>query len=563
MEYIFPDYKSFIKCLSKGWVILLFLCYETVLGQLQITYPTSRMVIQRNNANQSVIYIAGNYSQYIDSVQARMVARPFTPAQGTTTSWNTIQTNLTGGVFYGSMIVTGGWYDLELRGYFEGQLATSISVERIGVGEVFVIAGQSNASGDLTLAASGNYGLGSNDDRVSSVNYNKEPTESYHNSVIPSLPFTHLEYNTLLAPFGVGAWSWGALGDTLVHKLNVPIAFFNAAWSGSPVHSWSESANDTSATPAALFGWFNYPAGMPYGNLRLTLNNYAAQYGVRAVLWHQGESDNWEETTRDNYGAWLKNVIEKSRLHSGKPNLTWVVAKATRVKGYQAVNSRIWQPVIDAQKDVSGANIGSPNYVANVVEGPSTDELVGPNIRTMPDSIHFFENGHRIHAGAWSNVLNANFFNTVTPYLPEPLPRISAECATNTALRLTSANAYDEYIWTNNSTATYGIGTANQIIIGVGNYILRVKNSAGNILFSPSVQVPSSFSGIIPISSAATGTWFDTNTWVCGRIPTSLDYVNILPAHTVTIPANNNGNFRKLIMTGGNINFQSQAVLSK
>ncbi|MCU0467669.1 MAG: sialate O-acetylesterase, partial [Arcicella sp.] len=109
-------------------------------------------------------------------------------------------------------------------------------------------------------------------------------------------------------------------------------AFFNGGWSGTGITAWHESANDSTATP---FNYYTMPRGMPYGNFRAALHFYINQFGVRAVLWHQGETDNQAETSRTTYGSYLKNVITKSRQHSGKNNLTWVVSRASRYKGFQ------------------------------------------------------------------------------------------------------------------------------------------------------------------------------------------------------------------------------------
>jgi len=137
-------------------IIILFLATSNAFCQINISYPTSRAVFQRNNNNQSSIYIAGNYTSFADKIEARAVARVMTPIQGTTTNWTTIQNNPTNGYYYGTLIVSGGWYDLEIRYWLGTTILGSNSVQRIGVGEVFVIAGQSNATGDSDLKNLGN-----------------------------------------------------------------------------------------------------------------------------------------------------------------------------------------------------------------------------------------------------------------------------------------------------------------------------------------------------------------------------------------------------------------------
>ena len=528
-------------------IALLCLISSYIFAQINITYPNSRAVFQRNNGNQSPIFIAGNYTTFADKIEARAVARPMTPTQGTTTNWTIIQSNPPNGYYFGTLNVSGGWYDLEVRHWNGTTLLGSATIQRVGVGEVFLIAGQSNATGDGDLKNQGNFGPRANDDRVSVVNYTVNFPTNYGGVVLPRAEFSRLDSTLNIAPFGVSAWCWGALGDTLTKRLNVPVAFFNGGWSGTGSNAWRESANDSTATP---FNFFTFPRGMPYGNLRAALHFYVAQFGVRAVLWHQGETDNVQEIDRNTYGNNLKIVISKSREHSGKSNLAWVVSKASRFKGFQITNSRTWQPVIDAQNDVIGLNgIGQTNYTTQVFEGPITDGLVGPNVRTS-DSIHFVGNGHRILAGVWNQRLNTAFFTNSTPYLPIPPPNLTSDCNGVSSLLITVSNTYPSSKWNSNFTADNNLSTSYSYSASSGNYRVKVKDSNQNILISPQINVPTNFSGLIPIVSQNSGTWHDFTTWKCGRIPTSIDFVTISAGQEVIVSSGLTGRFKKLELKG-------------
>ena len=535
------------------------LCFSTTFtsAQINITYPTSGSVFQRNNSNQSTIYIAGNYTSFTDKVEARAVARTMTPTQGTSTNWTTIQLKPSNGYYYGPLTLTGGWYDIEVRCWNGTTLLGTSSVQRIGVGEVFLIGGQSNSTGDGDLRAQGNYGPMANDDRVSVVNFTLTFPTNYGAILLPKAEFSRLDSTFNISPFGISAWCWGALGDTLTKKLNVPVAFFNGGWSGSGAASWNESANDSTATP---FNFITMPRGMPYGNLRAALNFYAAQFGVRAVLWHQGETDNLNQTSRNTYGSYLKNIITKSREHSGKNNLAWVVSRTTRYKGFQFTTSRTWQPVIDAQNDVIGLNgTSQANYTTQVFEGPKTDSLVGPTLRN-PDSVHFVGNGHRILAQVWSQKLNTAFFNNSSPYLPTPPPVLNTNCYGAISLLISTANNFANYSWSNNITATNNLSTSSSYSASSGSYILKVKDILGNIFISPQITIPNSFAGLIPIVSASSGTWNNSATWECNRIPTSTDIVTIKNSHQVTIETGLTGLYKQLYLNGS-LKFLSTAKL--
>lgn len=530
-------------------LILLISLSAKIYAQVTITYPDSRAVFQRNNSNNSSVYIAGNYTTFADKVEARAIARPMTPQQGTSVNWTTIQTNPTNGYYYGILSIMGGWYDIEVRCWNGTTLLGTASIQRIGIGEVFVIAGQSNATGDSGLAAMGNYGPRANDDRVSIVNYAVTYPTNYGNVVLPRAEFSRLDSTFNISPFGTSAWCWGALGDTLTKRLNVPIAFFNAGWSGSGADAWNASANDSTATP---MNFITYPRGMPYGNLRAALNFYVAQFGVRAVLWHQGETDNLNNTTRDNYGIYLKNIIQKSRTHSGKANLAWVVSKASRYKLPPTLPiSRIWQPIIDAQNDVIGNNGNMiPNYTNLVFDGPATDAYVGPNVRTN-DSVHFVGNGHRILANLWNVKLNTTFFTNSTPYLPIPPPTLISDCNGVSSLLISVSNSYSSSLWTDNNAATNNLSTSYTYSASSGYYRVRVKDVLGNILISPQISVPNNFSGLIPVTSITTGYWYDASTWSCNRTPTAIDFVTINTGHEVIVGGGYTARFKKLTIKGG------------
>ena len=308
-------------------VLLLFSLAHGAFAQLTITFPATRAVFQRDNANQSTLYIGGTFSNCLDQVEARVVPR--VAGQGTATGWTLIQIAPSGGQFYGNIAVAGGWYNLEVRGTLGGNVTGTSTVERVGVGEVFLVAGQSNATGGDGLPN----GPSATDDRVNSVNFqnfnpNNGTIQPYSSVQLPCPEFVHLDAEVKTAPFGNYAWCWGIFGDSLARKLNVPVMIFNAGWAGSAMFNWQESI-DPNATTVSTFG-NPYPAGLPFGHLRLALNYYIAQQGYRAVLWHQGEADNFIENSREGYRNGLRSIIQASRSLSGKPNLAWVVARASR-----------------------------------------------------------------------------------------------------------------------------------------------------------------------------------------------------------------------------------------
>ncbi|HEY1056733.1 MAG TPA: sialate O-acetylesterase, partial [Emticicia sp.] len=304
--------------LKKKWLVIVwsFIAFNTY-SQIQITFPVSRIVFQRNNNNQANVNITGSYFQQLDRIDAR--AYPVSPGQGNEVGWTTIQDYLTTGIFNGFLQLSGGWYNIEVRGVLNGQVVTSSTLERVGVGEVFIVAGQSNAQGDASYSGGA---IGASDDRISTIDY----YDANLNETQLPFQFTHMNNFSRMAPYNYVPWFWGRLGDKLVQKYNVPVLFYGAALGGIGVSAWSRSSNGEDLRKE-LPSFIAVP-GMPYRALKATLQQYVTRTGARAVLWQQGESD--DQTSSNAYFNNLKIVIEKSRNDSGKGDLAWVVARSSR-----------------------------------------------------------------------------------------------------------------------------------------------------------------------------------------------------------------------------------------
>lgn len=459
---------------------------SAAVAQFAVTFPTSRAVFQRDNSNQATLYIGGYYEDCLDQIEARVVPRVV--GQGTATDWTVIQTNPSGGQFYGSITVAGGWYQLDVRGMRNGSQAALSSVDRVGIGEVFLVAGQSNATGGDGLPN----GPSASDDRVSSVNFqnlnpNNNTVPPYSNVQLPCPEFVHLDDFVKTAPFGNYAWCWGIFGDLIAQRLNVPVLIFNAGWSGTSMYNWVETI-DPNFTTIGIYG-NPYPTGLPFGHLRLALNNYIAQQGYRAVLWHQGENDNFTENSRENYRNGLRSIINASRSLSGKDNLAWVVARVSRMTKDGV--SRTWQPVIDAQNDVIGLNGSDQNLVLpNVFAGPETDPLEGPALRTS-DNIHFTGNGLNVLAQAWDNSLTSAFFANSNPYPPTPPPGISVLCGPGAnQLTFQGPAGWGAYRWLPENDCNQILDDKQTWTASTGKYRLKVIDNFQNTVLSPRLNVP-------------------------------------------------------------------------
>jgi hypothetical protein len=447
-------------------------------AEIKVYFPINRAVFQRNNSNEAEINISGSLSRRTDKVEAR-----FTPINGQGVddgTWHLIQNNAFQGYFIGKVKVKGGWYKLEVRSTLGNSIETS-TVEKVGVGEVFIIAGQSNAQGVEDYGS-----LGAKDDRVNCINAFKELNS--FDDIRTDLTISQLTQNTRIAPSGRVAWCWGELGDKLTQRLGVPVLFFNAAWGGTTATNWSESINGKLTNNLIESKYM--PIGYPYFNLKFSLNYYASLFGIRAVLWHQGETDTFPgTTTRDKYFNELKSVIDRSRQDFGS-NVTWVIAKVS----YSATKTS--EEVLNGQQQI----LNLANY--NTFAGPSTDNIQIPR----PDVVHFqntaTSKGISLLADAWNTALNQSLFVNYIPILAKPIVEFQLKCTNNIRTDIQIPTSHTIQIWNDGSTINLRETTLDK------QYFALVKDSKNNFQFTqafdpkaidfnlPTPQISSTLQGI-------------------------------------------------------------------
>ena len=451
---------------NRNWIVLL-LCIISIetYSQIQITFPVSRIVFQRNNQNQANVNIAGSYLQLLDRIDAR--ATPVFGGQGSGTDWITLQNTLNSGIFNGFLLLNGGWYNIELRGVLNGSTVTTTTIERVGVGEVFIVSGQSNAQGDAIYSGGAS---GAADDRVSTIDF-YDP--ALNEDALP-FQFSHMGDSRKMAPYNYVPWFWSRLGDRLTQRLNVPVLFYGAALGGIGSDVWRRSVEGQDLRQELPI--FIKVQGMPYRGMKAALQQYVTRTGVRAILWQHGESD--ENTTADNYYNNVRTIIEKSRNDAKKGDLAWVIARSSR-------NPSTHQNVINGQDFIV-------NRLSNVFQGPSTDEIAGANLRA--DGIHFHNDGLNRAADFWNSSLNDSFFNNSQPLLARDLPRVSLSCnsaSTSNKFTVSTNGGFARYTWSNGNTST-------AFNVSSGTYSLKVQDDVGNTFFSQPISIAANNTAIQP-----------------------------------------------------------------
>lgn len=463
--------------LKRKILLILVLINSAAFGQVSVTFPMEKAVFQRNANNLANLYIAGTLTSTVDRVEARLL-NPSTG--GTIINWTTIQNNPDNYSFHGFLSnVSGGWYFLEVRGMLNGsQVGNTSFVSRVGIGEVFLIAGQSNAQGLEGFQGE----VGATDERVVSHNY----VGALCQNIVPDYPsFTQIFSNTTnntrsyLGKTGPNPWCYGKLGDNLVTRLGVPVAFFNAGSMATSALNWMESADGGATDSHYSFEQYCESVGMPYNNLKIAFNYYASLFGVRAILWHQGETDNYAVLPYSNYLFNVNYLVNKTRSDFGA-DIPWVISKASVFdKNANGGAGNSSTAIISAQQDLV-------NPSNKIFSGPYTDDMLGT---TRSDVVHFHNEGLIELANRWDAALDGTFFSSATPISAKPLPTISIGCASQTQLILTAPSGYSSYKWVNvgagNTDYTdVAEATTQSITRSSGIYMCYLTDNNGNITFT-------------------------------------------------------------------------------
>lgn len=316
-------------------------------GGIIIETPAPYRVFQRSSAGSAAVPIAGTGHTTMARVEARVTSGP----GNVISDWTALDVPAGNGTFEGRITLpAGGWYTIEVRGLdAQGEVAGEASVERVGVGEVFVCAGQSNAA---------------------NAGETKTRAQSDLVAAFDGVNWSHCE-DPQKGANGEGGSPWPTLGDLLARHLGVPVAFASVAVGGTSVNFWQ-------------------PGAEGYAKLKRVMLALGTD-GARAVLWHQGESDAAGGMPGADYEKKLENTIRSIRADAGY-DIPWVVAKVSFVPDAWDNQPDKRDAIRSAQQALWDRGVALP--------GPDTDTMRSPELRAA-DRIHFSELGLRVHGERW------------------------------------------------------------------------------------------------------------------------------------------------------------------
>jgi len=340
---------------------------------LKLTAPLDYQVIQRDSREKGNLPIAGEFSELSGpvSLQFRFLAK-----EGSK-NWQNLNATFSGRHFFAQHeIPAGGWYRLEIRALRENKPIAETAVEHFGIGEVFVVSGQSN-----------------------SANYGEEKQRTTTERLAT---FNRTEWTISHDPQpGAGGDKGSFLpvfGDAMVERFDVPVGFISCGIGATSVRQWLPQGTRFPNPPTLKGSVVQLPGGEweSTGELFQGFVNRIKQLGpngFRAVLWHQGESDANQRDPINTlpgplYREHLELIIQTSRKEAGW-EVPWFVAQVSyHIPGdesspdIRAAQALLWKDGI-------------------ALEGPDSDAIKGKFRESNGNGVHFSGPGLREHGARW------------------------------------------------------------------------------------------------------------------------------------------------------------------
>jgi hypothetical protein len=297
---------------------------------------------------------------------------------------------------------SGGWHACRVRATADGRLLASAEVPHVGVGEVFVVAGQSNSA---------NHG---------------EERQNTATGLVAAFDGQRWQLARDPQPgaSGGGGSFMPPLGDALARRFGVPVGFVACGIGATSVREWLRQGT-TFPNPPTLVGrvrqlpdgrWES--GGEAFAILTARMKQLGPR-GFRAVLWHQGESDaNQKDPSRTLpgpcYREYLETIIRDSRREIGWES-PWFVAQAS----YHVPGDEFSPEIRAAQRSLWETGVA--------LEGPDTDALKGELRERSGQGVHFSGPGLRDHAARW--------FDHIAPWLERQLDEATSPSSAEPAAR--------------------------------------------------------------------------------------------------------------------------------
>jgi hypothetical protein len=354
---------------------------------ITLTSPLNYQVIQRSSKKKGIITISGEVTEATVRnliIEARL-------SNGPTGKWQRLsfdrkrasfESHITAGSLSPSSpgrAASGeeaGWYRLEVRARTGPNVLAETTVEHVGIGEVFVIVGQSNSA---------NHGEEKQNTKTGLVAAFDGKRWRLANDPQPGAS-------------GGGGSFMPLFGDAIAERFHVPVGIVACGVGATSVREWLPKGARFPNPPTLTGHVRQLPDGEweSKGTIFATFTERMRQlgpHGFRAVLWHQGESDaNQADASRtlrgELYRQYLEQLIRSTRREIGW-KAPWFVAQAS-----------YHQPGDEASPEIRAAQAAVWKD-GLALQGPDTDALKGALRDGEGRGVHFSGAGLRAHAEQW------------------------------------------------------------------------------------------------------------------------------------------------------------------
>ena len=344
-------------------------------NKMVLDFPLERQVFQRNSEERAEVKVAGVIPSNATLVEAK--AELDTGLRGKATEWTVVARGdqIKDGKFTGSLkLATGGWYSLKVRfrkSASDPTVLGEVVVEHVGVGDIFVVAGQSNSSNHGAERQKTTTGL------VTSFDGKRWQLAD------DPQPGASGGAGSFMPPFG----------DAIAAKFKMPVGIIACGIGATSVREWLPKGAKFPNPPTLEGRVRQLPSGEweckgEAFEMFTACMKQLGPKGFRAVLWHQGESDAGQPDPKRTligkpYRQYLEQLIRDSRREIGW-DAPWFVALVSSHGGEGVPEMRA------AQKSLWDDGIAW--------EGPDSDALRGD----LRDGVHFSGKGLREHGTRWA-----------------------------------------------------------------------------------------------------------------------------------------------------------------
>ncbi len=380
--------KATLPTLPISLTCLLLTSFAHAESQLTLTSPKPLQVFQRHSKTEGIIKLAGTAGESATEVRYHLTGQPL--SSKLPGDWRILPFDPKTHAFSASITIpAGGWYNLEVKAFSNNKEAAGATVDQFGVGEVFIIAGQSNA---------GNYG---SEKQTSTTGLVSE--------------FDGKQWNLANDPQKGAGGDRGsympAFGDAMSRRFGVPIGLVPVAAGGTSVREWlpkgiSFKQNTTTGRGVVPKDDGYESTGALFTKLTQPMKALGIG-GFRAVLWHQGESDAAQarggapadrQISGAQYADFMEQLIRRSRNAAAWP-APWFTAITT----YHSEKDPADEEFRTAMQALWNRGLSWP--------GPDTDQLTGE----LRAGVHFNGQGLKKHGELWAEKVGPWLESRIAP----------------------------------------------------------------------------------------------------------------------------------------------------